>query len=143
MFCISKKDSIAAFYYTVMVHLKLYTEPVFVNLLRSPRNRFPVWQAGTTTLFVVPARQACPGLLKSSQIRALPAIQSEDFRCTHSILYIVQYSHSAFKWAPQHIQLHSFSPHPLYIVPQNGPRNPLSWHSSHRNPLFYSCDPSH
>ncbi len=34
-------------------------EPVFVDLLRSPAgNRFLAWQAGTTTLFVVPARQA-------------------------------------------------------------------------------------
>jgi hypothetical protein len=26
-------------------------EPVFVNLLKEPGNRFPAWQAGTTTLF--------------------------------------------------------------------------------------------
>ncbi len=26
--------------------------------LKEPRNRFPAWRAGATTLFVVPARQA-------------------------------------------------------------------------------------
>ena len=38
-----------------------------------PRNRFPAWRIGTTTLFDVPAhhRQAgIPGLLKRLQIRA-------------------------------------------------------------------------
>jgi hypothetical protein len=55
-------------------------EPEFVNLLRSPE--IPVWRAGTTTLFAVPARQATlaggidsleaiPGLPKRLQIRAL------------------------------------------------------------------------
>jgi hypothetical protein len=62
---------------------------------QEPRNRFPAWWAGTTTIFVVPARQATlaggivsrtqickllrrtgidssiPGLLKSLEIRAL------------------------------------------------------------------------
>jgi hypothetical protein len=33
-------------------------EPVFVNLLWIPRHRFPAWRAGTTILFVEPARQA-------------------------------------------------------------------------------------
>jgi hypothetical protein len=49
--------------------------------LRSPRNRFPSWRAGTTTLFDLPARQtinnlaesipwkSIPGLLKRLQIR--------------------------------------------------------------------------
>ncbi len=48
---------------------------------KEPRNRFPAWLAATTTLFVVPARQAAqaggidssesiPGLLKRLQIRA-------------------------------------------------------------------------
>ncbi len=58
------------------------TEPAFVDLLRSLRNRFTACRAGTTTLFVVPARQATQargidssewvlGLHKRSQIRAL------------------------------------------------------------------------
>jgi len=49
---------------------------------KEPRNRFPAWRSGTTTLFVVLARQATwageidfsesiPGLLKSLRIRAL------------------------------------------------------------------------
>jgi hypothetical protein len=49
--------------------------------LKEPRNRFPAWRAGTTTLFDVPAHQATwgggidslesiPGLLKHLQIRA-------------------------------------------------------------------------
>jgi hypothetical protein len=49
---------------------------------KAPRNRFPAWRAGTTTIFVVPAHQATqareidalesiPGLLKRLQIRAL------------------------------------------------------------------------
>jgi hypothetical protein len=46
---------------------------------QEPRNRFPPWRAGTTTLYDVPARQAggidflesIPGLLKRLQIRAL------------------------------------------------------------------------
>ncbi len=33
-------------------------EPVSVDLFKEPRNRFPAWRACTTTLFVVPARQA-------------------------------------------------------------------------------------
>jgi hypothetical protein len=48
---------------------------------KEPRNRFPAWRACTTTLFVVPARQATwvggiglsesiPGLYKRLQIRA-------------------------------------------------------------------------
>jgi hypothetical protein len=32
-------------------------EPVFVDLFMELRNRFLAWWAGTTTLFVVPARQ--------------------------------------------------------------------------------------
>ncbi len=50
--------------------------------LKEPRNRFPAWRAGTTTLFVVPARQtteageidsseSVPGLHIHLQIRAL------------------------------------------------------------------------
>jgi hypothetical protein len=35
----------------------LRAEPLFVDLLRV-RNRFSAWRAGTTTLFLVPARQA-------------------------------------------------------------------------------------
>jgi hypothetical protein len=38
--------------------VEAWPEPVFVNLFKEPRNRFPAWQAGTTTLFVVPGRQA-------------------------------------------------------------------------------------
>ncbi len=52
------------------------------RLLKKPRNLFPAWRAGTTTLFVVPARQATQagwidslesisGLYKRLQIRAL------------------------------------------------------------------------
>ncbi len=63
-------------------------EPEFVNLLKEPRNRFPAWQAGTTTLFDVPAYQATkaavvnslesiPGLLNSLKIRA----QAPDVIC--------------------------------------------------------------
>ncbi len=48
---------------------------------KEPRNRFPAWRAGTTSLFDVPARQATkagginsmksiPGLLERFQIRA-------------------------------------------------------------------------
>jgi hypothetical protein len=44
---------------------------------QEPRNRFPAWRAGTTTLLDVRARQATwtmaesiPGLLKRLQIRA-------------------------------------------------------------------------
>jgi hypothetical protein len=51
------------------------------KLVKEPRNRFPAWRAGTTTLFDVPARQATqaggidslesiPGLLKRFQIWA-------------------------------------------------------------------------
>jgi hypothetical protein len=50
--------------------------------LKEPRNRFPAWRAGTSTLFVVPARHATqadgidssesiPGLFKRLQRRAL------------------------------------------------------------------------
>ncbi len=39
--------------------------PQFVDLLRSPRNRFPAWRAGTTTLFVVPARARLHRLAES------------------------------------------------------------------------------
>ncbi len=34
------------------------SEPVFVNLLRSPGTDYHAWRAGTPTLFVVPSRQA-------------------------------------------------------------------------------------
>jgi hypothetical protein len=37
--------------------MKLH-EPEFVNLFKEPRNRFPTWRPGATTLFDVPARQA-------------------------------------------------------------------------------------
>jgi hypothetical protein len=54
---------------------------------RKPRNRFTAWQACTTTLFVVSARQATqgggidssesiPGLHKRLQIRALNTIRT-------------------------------------------------------------------
>jgi hypothetical protein len=63
----------------------LYPPPVRARIckpFKEPRNRFSAWRAGTTTLFVVPARQASwaggiessesiPGLLKHLQIRAL------------------------------------------------------------------------
>ncbi len=42
-----------------------YTEPEFLNLLSVPRNRFPAWRAGTTTLFDVPSRQAIHRLAES------------------------------------------------------------------------------
>ncbi len=32
------------------------------KLVKEPRNRFPAWRAGTTTLFDVPARQATGGI---------------------------------------------------------------------------------
>ncbi len=35
-----------------------WPEPVSVNLFQEPRNRFPAWRAGMTTLFVVTGRQA-------------------------------------------------------------------------------------
>jgi hypothetical protein len=50
--------------WTVVLHVSqviqklCFTEPGFVNFLRSPRNRFPTWRAGTTTLFDVPARHS-------------------------------------------------------------------------------------
>ncbi len=34
------------------------SEPVFVKLLKEPKNRFLAWRAGTTTLFIVWARKA-------------------------------------------------------------------------------------
>jgi hypothetical protein len=37
--------------------LQVKFEPEFVNILGEPRNRFPAWWAGMTTLFDVPARQ--------------------------------------------------------------------------------------
>ncbi len=56
-----------------LVSLFLHTEPTAVihnraricRLLQEPRNRFPACRAGTTTLFVVPARQATSRLAKS------------------------------------------------------------------------------
>jgi hypothetical protein len=39
-------------------HAFYAAEPVFVNVLKEPMDRFPAWQAGLTTLFEVPARQA-------------------------------------------------------------------------------------
>ncbi len=69
-----------------------HPEPVFVRSSRpfkEPRNRFPAWRACTTTLFVVPARQATwvggiglsesiPGLHKRLQIRALDVCALDD-----------------------------------------------------------------
>jgi hypothetical protein len=53
---------------------------LFCRSFKEPRDRFPAWWAGTTTLFVLPARQAIArgidfsesilGLLKRLQIRA-------------------------------------------------------------------------
>jgi len=63
-----------------------HTDTVFLTRIckpfKEPRNRFPARLAGTTTLFVVPARQAAqtggidssesiPGLLKRLRVRAL------------------------------------------------------------------------
>ncbi len=42
--------------YSVFIHIMVCPEPVFVDLFKESRNRFPAWRAGTTTLFVV--RQA-------------------------------------------------------------------------------------
>jgi hypothetical protein len=66
---------------TLVILVHCSPEPVFVNLFKEPRNRFPAWRPGTTTLFVVPACHATlvgeikslesiPGLLKRLQIRA-------------------------------------------------------------------------
>jgi hypothetical protein len=41
------------------VYVAWWAEPVFVNLFKEPRNRFPAWRAaGTAILFVVPACHA-------------------------------------------------------------------------------------
>jgi hypothetical protein len=47
--------------YISVVHQSVLSTEVRARICRpfkEPRNRFPAWRAGTTTLFVVPARQA-------------------------------------------------------------------------------------
>jgi hypothetical protein len=64
---------------------------------KKPKNRFPAWRAGTTTLFVVPARQATwageidssesiPGLHKRLQMRALAYVA---WRAGRIILFLL------------------------------------------------------
>ncbi len=64
---------------------------------KEPRNRFPAWEAGTTTLFVVPAgmqateagridsSESIPGLHKRLQIRALYSVYTA--ACLQFIVY--------------------------------------------------------
>jgi hypothetical protein len=50
-----------------------FPEPVFLNLFKEPRNRFPARGAGTTTLSVVPDRQAAQaGEIDSSESIPVP-----------------------------------------------------------------------
>ncbi len=47
------------FYVCLLFYLlESCTVPVIVKLFKEPRHRFPARRAGTTTLFVVPSRQA-------------------------------------------------------------------------------------
>ncbi len=89
--------------------------PAFVTRTRifkpfkEPRNRFPSWRSGTTTLFVGPARQttyaggidfseSIPGLHKRLQIRALGRAGIRQIGCRTSHPQAIHWLAKSIPW---------------------------------------------